>query len=156
VTRSTLAPAASDPATAQTSSGVVNVEWFPVSPSGANSRAATSRRSTPDGGGGGSARTACNSWRPSPCSARACSPLLAQPREVDRLLRFAGRDRGDACGGEPGRAERLHVLDQGLPPRRERAQRLGGDAVEFGHALHRLRPAHAAQAAGQLAAKVGS
>ena len=57
---------------------------------------------------------------------RARLPVLAQPRQVDLLLRLAGRERGDAGGGEALGAERLHVLDaataggsrrRGSPPR---------------------------------------
>ena len=71
---------------------------------------------------------------------RACQPLLAQPRQVDLLLRLAGRERGDAGGGEAVCAECLHVLEQRLPPGRERPHRLLRHPDQVRHPLDRLRP----------------
>ncbi len=71
---------------------------------------------------------------------RARLPVLAQPRQVDLLLRLPGRERGNAGGGEALGAECLHVLEQRLPPGRECPDRLLGSARDLAHALDRLRP----------------
>ena len=128
-------------ATARTSSGIVNVGCFSVSPSGASSRTASSSGSTARSAGRG--RSCDEPAQLAPAEAvlgRPRQPLLAQPRQVDLLLRLAGRERRHAGGGEALRAERLHVLEQRPPPGRERPDRLLRHLRELGHPFHRLGP----------------
>lgn len=81
-------------------------------------------------------------------------PLLPQPREIDLLFRLAGRERRDSAGREAFRPARLHVFEQRLSSSREGSHRLLGDALEFGHAFDRLRPADA-EPLRELVAEVG-
>ena len=142
-TCSTVPPSRSEPATAQTSSGIVKVVCFSASPSRANRSVASCSRSS-------SARSLTvqvdQVAQLAPAEAvlgRARLPLLAQPRQVDLFLRLAGGERGDAGGDEAFRAVRLHVLDERLPPRRERPHCFLRYGLEVGHSLHRLGPAEA-------------
>jgi hypothetical protein len=70
----------------------------------------------------------------------SCLPVLAEVKQVELLLPLPRREGGDAGGGEPFRAERLHVLDKRAPSAGERADRLLRDALELGHPVVGLRP----------------
>ena len=84
---------------------------------------------------------------------RARLPLFAQPRQVDLFFRLTGGERGDAGSDEAFGTARLHVLDERLPPRRERPHYLLRYGFEVGHSLHRLGPAEA-ESPGDLVAQL--
>ena len=90
----------------------------------------------PDAGG----RAARARASPRPCSAaRASHCSRSRGRST---CSFASRVASAAtrAAAKPVRAERLHVLEQRLPPRRERPHRLLRHPDQLGHPLDRLRP----------------
>ena len=136
----TLSPAGSEPAIARTSSGIVNVVCFSVRPSRPSRRRSKLVELEPVANDRALGARALRAPAAEAMLGRARQPLLAQPGQVDLLLRLTGRERGDPRRGEPLSSERLHVLDQQAPPSREGPDRRLGYPGELAHPLRRLGP----------------
>ena len=67
-------------------------------------------------------------------------PLLAQPRQVDLLLRLARRERSNSGSDKALRPQCLHVLHEQASASGERADDFLRHADELAHAFDRLGP----------------